>query len=297
MKDIFVILLFGVFFSISIINAQIPLQTPSQKDAVSSLNGEDQKSAQRPVRIEGVLNSEFQDLGMFRPAGYQFIATTKRDKELTLVREDKSKYAAFLRNSKTGIMRLHDAENCDEGGRTIAADEPCPWNIIGKATLYSFRTQKYTNKLFSDIKLEEKIFKATGLNLLGFFTDLGDVPIENLSLESKGIKEMASFQPSTDLQEAKRQFNKVKKGLKIGEYVFENTIQMETEKVYAARFIAFDSRVNRRIGKFRVNILGEDKRRDTIVVFRVVRENEDGSVNILWKKLQEKNAPKIRPKK
>jgi hypothetical protein len=48
------------------------------------------------------------------------------------------------------------------------------------------------------------------------------------------------------------------------------------------------------------NLLDGDKRVDVTLAFRVIRIGEDGSVTILWKELQRKEAPKlkyVRPEK
>ncbi len=298
MRNIFWTLFFGLFFSVCVIDAQTPAQTPTQAQESAAFIREKQRANQGINTIEGVLNPDLQNSRTLRPPRMRKILTTKRDKELTSVdKEDKSKHSAFLKGSDTGILRLHDSENCDEEGKTIHADEPCPWNIVGKATIYSFRTEDYTNKFFSDIQFEDKTFKIVGINLLGFLTDLGDVSIENLNLQSKGIKEMAEFQPSTEDAEITKHFGLAKNGFQVGDYIYKTELQMKPNKTYALRSIAYDSKVLWKIGKRKINVLEYDKRKDIIVIFRVVREQTDGSINILWKKIQSKDAPKLKPKK
>ncbi len=290
MKNVFWTLFFGLFFGLFLTNAQ----TPTQTDESAAFIREKLKASQSVNKVEGVLNPDMQNSPAIRPARIRGISLTKRDKELTSVQnEDKSKYAAFLKNSDTGIIRLHDAENCDEEGKTIGADEPCPWNIVGKATLYSFRTEDYTSRIFSDIQLKNQTFNIVGINLLGFLTDLGDVSLDNLNLQSKGIKEMAEFEPSTNVKEIKNQFILAKNGFQVGDYIYKNTLQMKPNKTYALRSIAYDSKVYWKIGKRKINLLQYDKRKDIVVIFRVIREHQDGSVNILWRKIQSKDAPKI----
>lgn len=40
--------------------------------------------------------------------------------------------------------------------------------------------------------------------------------------------------------------------------------------------------------------LVSDKRIDLLVAFRIIREDEDGSVSILWKEISRQNAPTIK---
>ena len=40
--------------------------------------------------------------------------------------------------------------------------------------------------------------------------------------------------------------------------------------------------------------MGFDRRKDVIVVFRIVQRHADGAVTILWKRLAERDSPKIK---
>jgi hypothetical protein len=66
---------------------------------------------------------------------------------------------------------------------------------------------------------------------------------------------------------------------------------------YALRSIAYQGTIMRSIQTLTYNELDVDKRRDVIVVFRVVKRDADGSVTILWKELSNKNAPKLKENK
>ncbi len=47
-------------------------------------------------------------------------------------------------------------------------------------------------------------------------------------------------------------------------------------------------------GELRFHTLSLDKRADVIIVFRIVRKAEDGTLTIVWKELDRKEAPKIK---
>jgi hypothetical protein len=219
---------------------------------------------------------------------------TERDKELTsLAAEDKARFAAFLEAPHTGFVRLHDAALCEEKSVIVRATEPCPYNIMGKAMSYSFRKEAYRTPFYSDIKFKNSNFQIVGVNMLGFLTNLGDVPLENVTVKTDGIKEMAEFEPSVELKEVKRQVGIVKKGFQIGNFFYRTWQPMTEDNTYALRVIAYQSKIYQKINSFKVDILDVDKRIDITVAFRVIRKHEDGSVSILWKELSRRDAPKL----
>jgi hypothetical protein len=224
----------------------------------------------------------------------QIITLTDRDKELTsLIPEDKAKFAAFLELPHTGFVRIHDSALCEEKSSIVSATEPCPYNITGKATSYSFRKEAYRTAFYSDIKFKNSNFQIVGVNMLGFLTNLGDVPLEKITLQTDGVKEMAEFEPSVDIKEVESQINIVRKGFKIGDFLYRTWLPMKENNTYALRCIAYQSKIYQKINSFKVDMLDFDKRVDVTVVFRVIRKHDDGSVSILWKELSRKDAPKL----
>ena len=224
----------------------------------------------------------------------RMIAPTERDRELTaLSAEDRAKFAAFLELPHTGFVRLHDAALCEEKSIIVSATEPCPYNILGKATSYSFRKEIYRTAFYSDIKFKNSNLQIVGVNMLGFLTNLGDVELDKISLQSDGIKEMVEFQPSVEIPEVKRQLNIVRKGFKVGNYYYRTWLPVKENNTYALRCIAYQSKIYQKINNFKVDVLDIDKRVDITVVFRVIRTHDDGSVSILWKELSRKDAPKL----
>ncbi len=240
--------------------------------------------------LDEIAPSQFAGLPSYRfPPGL-----TKRDKELTaLDPADRIRFADFLKKDETGFVRLHDAANCTGKALVINTNEPCPWNVPGKATSYSFRKEKYRNAFFSDLALFDSKFQIVGINSLGFLTELGDVALEKLSLQTGGIKQLSEFVPSSDLKEIEKQYSATKKGFRVGNFLYMNALPVKENVAYALRCIAYKSKVYRRVNGFKVNLLDGDKRVDVTLVFRVIRKHDDGSVSILWKQLNEKDAPKL----
>ena len=222
------------------------------------------------------------------------LPVSKRDKELTsILPEDKQKYTSLLKQKKVKYLRLHDLSKCDFG-TTLNVTDPCPWNIIGKATSFSFRGKGYRNSTYSDITLNRSFLRLTGISSLGFLVNLGEVELDSITLKSKGVRAMADFVPSTDVRVVTKQSKLVKSGLKLGQYVYNSKIPINENSTYAMRSIAYGGKAFITLGTRRINVFKFDKRTDIIVVFKIIKSHDDGSVSIIWKELKETLAPVLK---
>ncbi|NJM53832.1 MAG: hypothetical protein HC846_10855 [Blastocatellia bacterium] len=221
-----------------------------------------------------------------------------RDKSrIAMHADDRKEFATFLDKENTGFVRLHDTANCEDKNYVLDINNPCPWDILGKATAYSFRKRKYQRIYFSDIRVAKEKIEIVGLNLLGFLTDLGAVDLEKISLQTNGIKEMWEYEPSNNINEVEKLFNLAKRGFKLNNSFYKTDLPIKLNTTYGLRSIAFEGKIYRKLDGIRVNLLGDDKRNDVTVVFRIIRKYEDGSYGILWRELQRKSAPKLKDDK
>jgi hypothetical protein len=198
---------------------------------------------------------------------------------------DKTKFAEFLKQPRTGIVRLHDIDNCEENAKIYNVEEPCPSHIIDKGSAYSFLERDYDYRLLADIWLQKSNLRIRKVETLSFLTNLGDVAIENLTLAADGIRQMAEFVPSADRKEVVAQLRIATRGFQVGKYVYKTSRPLKENSTYSLRAITYRTD--------NPSLSVKTKRLDVIVVFRVVRTHPDGSVSILWKELQRKEAPKI----
>jgi hypothetical protein len=219
---------------------------------------------------------------------------TRRDKQSVAMNpQDAQTFAAFLERKDAGFVRLYDVADCEMNQRILKVSDQCPANMRGRGTSYSFRRKKYQTGWFSDLKIQRGALQATGLNVLGFMTDLGDAPLLGVSLENEAIKMMLSFQPSEQFETVREQARESARGFKIGSYFFRSAHPIKENNTYALRAIAFRGEILQRSGIFRVNVLEGDKREDIIVVFRVIRRHANGSVSLIWRELQRTRSPKL----
>ncbi|HEX8249373.1 MAG TPA: hypothetical protein VF599_14440 [Pyrinomonadaceae bacterium] len=282
-SKIFRIVLFLSFLNAAavIAAAQLPIDLQIRMEIEERKRREQQ--FERLRNIGGVRGRKVSDTGSAsRPA----VKPTEKDLEAIAVSaEDTSRFAAFLKQPRTGIFRFHDISKCEESQKVYNVEEPCPAHIPEKGSAYSFLEEDYEVRLLADISLEKSTFRVRKLGTLSFLTDLGDAPLENLTVGTDGIREMAEFVPSLDKKVVVAQYKIASKGFQVGKHIYKTSHPLKENSTYALRSIAY--RMENR------NLSVKTKRLDVIVIFRVVRTHGDGSVSILWKELQRKEAPKL----
>lgn len=192
----------------------------------------------------------------------------EKDKKLLApAAEDRSAYAVFLGQPDTGLFRLlpYKVDNA----RTVSAAEPDKPQVLtnGVGALYSFSKRRYGYDKWSEILLQDGSLKAgVAAESLGLLIALGDVPLESLTHSSPGVAELSGFTPATDYASAVKQYVQSRNGLRIKNSVYRSTLPALVETTYALRSTSYG-------------------RSDVLILFRVIREEPDGGLTILWKKM------------
>jgi hypothetical protein len=148
----------------------------------------------------------------------------------------------------------------------------------------------------------------------GFFsnsimTGLGNVPIDQVALNTAGMKYLNDFVPGAGFDEAKKQYAELYKGKVLDGYAYANRLVAMRDMTYALRIIAYENgnNVTKRINRYALQgielprdsmemmflALKDDNRTDLTVAFRIIRKDADGSITLVWKKLVEKTPPEI----
>ena len=202
--------------------------------------------------------------------------------------EERSAFAAFLRQPHTGIMRLLPQSDCRQdprmlhaGGSCVDAIPPVP----GGGSFYSFRSGGHQWGPRADVWLRDGVFRVGFAGeSLGFLTALGDVPLDAVTLGSAGVDYLNEFSPPTSLAEAQRQYELNKVGFRVRNHVYGAAMYVRPAMTYVLRSIT--CRADNEESKKR-------KPADVLVSFRVVSRAPDGSVTLVWKELQRRKSPKL----
>ena len=204
--------------------------------------------------------------------------------------QDLEKYKNFLRQSKTGLFRLKPNFECNQE-YLVRVDGDCQ-NSLPIGEFYSFRTRDYSLERFSDLTFKDGKFISRKFPVQGILVSLGNIPLENVSLDSAGIKFLVDFKPAKESSEVIKQFRKIAQGVDFNGFHYASSLSAAVNTTYAFRIIAY--RIENQIRFWRNDErFSRDKRIDLTVAFRVIRKESDGSLIILWKELNRQKAPKM----
>lgn len=205
---------------------------------------------------------------------------------------DWQRHETFLRQPKTGLIKLFPDVGCEENAAIVRADELC-LSQIPMSGFYSFREKEHTSDYLSDIRLKDGILITDGLLTQGILVALGDVALENISLSSGGMKFLNEFTPETQGVKALDQTKQIIRGIRAGEHTYRKALPARENMTYALRAIAYRGRFIQVLHGFPYDMLAGDDRVDITVAFRVLKKDAAGNYTLLWKELDRKDAPKI----
>lgn len=206
-----------------------------------------------------------------------------------------NRYREFLKKSNTGIFRLEPDRGCSENSKVVRATDNClKYTMPGSGTSYSFRARTYRIRDLADLSYVNNVLGITGVMISGILTDLGDVPVENITLQTKGVEYLAKFKPVTDLEEASTVNEQYIAGVRNDGFIYRRFLPVVENSTYVLRSVAYHSKLFRSVHGVPYNEFDFDKRRDVIVAFRIAYRDTDGSLIIVWSLLRNVDSPKLK---
>jgi len=176
--------------------------------------------------------------------------------------EDRARFSEFLLQRDTGLARLLPREKYRE-----------EVDLREGGAYYSFTKLSNSYDRDPQIGLEQEHLSTgfAGADF-GFLTSLGDMPLEGVGLDHESVQYLAAFAPPTREPEARDQQRRSSNGFEFGDHRYKGRLPVIVGGTYILRSVSFD-------------------RFDVLVAFRVVRQDTDGSLILLWKKLREFSTP------
>lgn len=206
-----------------------------------------------------------------------------------------TQYEKFLKQPDTGIFKLSADSSCVTNARVVVATENCLLrDIPGAGTSYSFRVKSHRLTHLSDLILEKDVIKTDGILQQGIMINLGNVELEEVSAQTNGLKFLLDFKPATNIEELKKASSELSEGIKSGEFLYRFAFFADEKTTFAIRSIAYRGKIPRSFNGFNYNEMDYDKRRDILVVFRIIEKEANGNITILWKEISETESPNLK---
>ena len=145
--------------------------------------------------------------------------------------------------------------------------------IRGGGAYYSFmdRTNDAVNSSAISLEQGQLATILAGANY-SIFISLGDVPLENVSLETSAAQVLAQHTPAEDEPQARIEQRKAMQGASIGGIAYKERLPAKVNSTFVLRSVNYSTS-------------------DVLVAFRVVRIDNDDSVTIIWKLLKKFPTP------
>jgi hypothetical protein len=176
--------------------------------------------------------------------------------------EDLKAHAEFLARPRTGIVRLLPREKWDGVLSTR-----------GGGAYYSFTRLTHEYGFGSDIGMEQNYFSVGfGGADFGFLVKLGDVPLEAVTTGTDGVRYLATFEVPRAEPGARAEQRRTGSGFEFENSTYAGRLPVVVKQTYAVRSVDYDGS-------------------DVLVAFRVLRQDADGSVVLLWKMLKKFDKP------
>jgi len=177
--------------------------------------------------------------------------------------DDRAQYAQFLLQPDTGLARLLPREKYREKLTLLREG----------GAYYSFTRMSNSYDRDPQISLERDTLRTGFVGAdFGFLASLGDVPIETVGLDHKGVQYLAAFVAPSIEAEAREQYRANAAGFTTAGYVYKSSLPAMAGRTYILRSVSYN-------------------RFDVLVAFRVVRQDTDGSLVLVWKRLKEFPTP------
>jgi uncharacterized protein (TIGR03437 family) len=182
--------------------------------------------------------------------------------------EDISAHSEFLRSPDTGALRLLPREGFDLNNQKLS--------LRGGGCFFSFSRITHEYGFGSDLSLELGRFNVgfAGTHF-GFLVSLGDATLETLTVEHPGLRYLAAFGAPTNEPGAREQQQRAGQGFTENGFFYNDRIAATVGSTYAVRSVY-------------------QERSDVLVAFRVLRQDTDGSLILLWKRLKWFPTPQLR---
>jgi hypothetical protein len=254
-----------VILTSPIASAQNPGSTAADRTRIERERQRTERDYERRVSDLRNLRKDEPRKGPSEPPSVKLSAEQKKLLEPSAAQ--RAAFAAFLRQPETGLVRLLPREKFD--GTVLMP-------LRGGGAFYSFTKLSHAASPFSDIMFQSGRFRValSGLTY-ALMTMQGETPLEQLTADHPAVKYLRDLVPPLDYQDLRIETDKIWEGFEVGGSLYKTILPAQLNSTYLLRS----------------TIHGGP---DTVVAFRVVGWDADGSVTLLWKRLYNLKSKKFK---
>ncbi len=273
-ERLFIVSIAFVFFFTSYASAQTPRPTPVPVNKLENLE---------PLRADGE-DSEFlmRNMRGYRKPPVKLSDNAKN--RIKVSQEEKDLLKPFVKENKLKILKVFSAPSCAEKLAVDTSDKRCieSYEVI-PVSFYSFVWSEY-GETASDFKiLEDLLIAGNQASTQGLMIDLGEVEIGRFDKTSEAVKMLMDYPLAKTADEAEKQRQNLETGINYQNTTIASSRKLVANHVYLMRLVAY------KVGGDIVSFGNQD----VIILIRVHELNKDNMAVILWKKLSEKEAPRL----
>jgi len=298
-------------FAILTMLAVIPVVTVAQQPSPEERRrveaeeaARQQKRAENSAKMENAMRDAFNDSAASANNAMSKSWSIQRYKKVNLRDATEAEKAAIAVDSDllrdyqklsisgiSGINRLLSQVQCGHETADESLKSRClKYSMPGNGSSFSFRSNGYRATRYADLTLTQDGFVAGGVRSISFLADLGDREISSLTLESKGVKPGSQYAAPREYQFVKQDWEAFDGGKRIDGIDFSRRAKPVVGNTYVLRSIAYRGTSYQKSYETTFNELDLDERTDVVIVFKVVKQDNEG-YTIIWRQLSSSKAP------
>lgn len=207
--------------------------------------------------------------------------------------DQRDSYRAQAGDKKARVARVFSSYSCSTSLVLDVSDPRCLENPdLQIVSYYSFRFKDYGEGPWTDVNfVEDNIVTGNKWHTTGLIVDLGTgADFAKIDEKSAEVSTMWNFPEAETIEDKVQQKVDLEDGIKSGEFVLRSKLKVQPNHTYIVRTISYRPRRGFYSGFAWYNT-------DSIFVFKVMEVNENRTVTLVWKKLQQKVAPILESKR
>lgn len=203
--------------------------------------------------------------------------------KLSVSNEVLKQYQSFLSQPNTGIFKLLPIVDCSQNKKDRA---DCVIENQFKRTggnAFSFQERQYRSSLKAEVSLSKDRLTAEESEYQVIIVNLGNVSLESLTLDTRGVSFLNKIEPKTQINEVREQFKTYMNGVADENYRYSKAADLQLNSTYVIRSIAYEG------NKFVTAKFASD----LVIALKMIERDENGGAVFLWRELSVKTAPRL----